>query len=211
MQAVFETIAGKRIVPVIKIEDPDRAVPLARALLSGGLPIAEITFRTAAAAQAMRAIVASVPGVLVGAGTVLTTGQVDIAIDSGASFVVTPGFNPRVVDYCLSRGIAVIPGVNSPSQVEMGLERGLEILKFFPAEASGGVKMLKALNGPYPGVRFIPTGGIGPDNLSEYLGLSCVLACGGSWMVKDEFIAAGKFQDIEEMTRRAVQAAAACK
>ncbi|HOV62616.1 MAG TPA: bifunctional 4-hydroxy-2-oxoglutarate aldolase/2-dehydro-3-deoxy-phosphogluconate aldolase [Spirochaetia bacterium] len=205
MDDVFAKIKETKLVPVVKINDAKDAIPLGKALIAGGLPVAEITFRTDAAEESIRKLAAEVPGLLVGAGTVLTTDQVDRAIQAGARFIVSPGFNPRIVDYCIAKKIPVIPGINSPSQVEMGLERGLTILKFFPAEASGGIQMLKALAGPYVGVKYIPTGGISADNLVEYLKLSCVFACGGSWMVKDELISSGRFDEITRLTAEAVR------
>jgi 2-dehydro-3-deoxyphosphogluconate aldolase/(4S)-4-hydroxy-2-oxoglutarate aldolase len=173
-------------------------------LFEGGLPVAEVTFRTDAAADSIRKIAAERPNVIVGAGTVLTTEQVAMAHDAGAQFLVTPGFNPKVVAEAVRRGIPIVPGANSPTDVEMGLEAGLDILKFFPAEASGGVTMLKSLVGPYGGVRFVPTGGIGAKNLAQYLALPNVLACGGSWMVDPKLIAQGNFDEITRLTREAI-------
>jgi 2-dehydro-3-deoxyphosphogluconate aldolase/(4S)-4-hydroxy-2-oxoglutarate aldolase len=205
MSDIFERIRAAGIVPVIKLEKAADARPLGKALLDGGLPVAEVTFRTGAAPEAIRILRTEFPALLVGAGTVLTPAQADAAIAAGAAFAVTPGFNPRVVDHCLSRGLPVVPGVNSPSQVELGLERGLTLLKFFPAEASGGVKMLKALHGPYAEVSFVPTGGVEPANLASYLGLEYVAAVGGSWMVKDELIAGGRFAEIASLSAEAVK------
>lgn len=205
MDDVFAKIKETKLVPVVKINDAKDAIPLGKALVAGGLPVAEITFRTDAAEESIRKLAAELPGLLVGAGTVLTTDQVDRAMDAGARFIVSPGFNPRIVDYCIAKKIPVIPGINSPSQVEMGIERGLTILKFFPAEASGGIQMLKALAGPYVGVKYIPTGGISADNLAAYLKLPCVFACGGSWMVKDELISSGQFDEITRLTAEAVR------
>jgi len=197
------------IVPVIKLENPAMAASLGRALLEGGLPVAEVTFRTASAAESIRILKKEFPELLVGAGTVLTLEQARAALDAGASFAVTPGFNPRIVDFFLAQGLPVIPGVNSPSQVEMGLERGLDLLKFFPAEASGGIKMLKSLHGPYSDVKFVPTGGVDASNLAAYLALPNVLACGGSWMVKEDLIASGRFSEIATACREAVELARA--
>ncbi len=205
MDDVFAKIKETKLVPVVKINDAKDAIPLGKALVAGRLPVAEITFRTDAAEESIRKLAAELPGLLVGAGTVLTTDQVDRAMDAGARFIVSPGFNPRIVDYCIAKKIPVIPGINSPSQVEMGIERGLTILKFFPAEASGGIQMLKALAGPYIGVKYIPTGGISADNLAAYLKLPCVFACGGSWMVKDELISSGQFDEITRLTAEAVR------
>lgn len=202
--ALFESVG---LVPVVVLDKASQAVPLARALQRSGLPIAEVTFRTAAAADAIRAIAAEVPSVLVGAGTVSTVAQVDVAQAAGARFVVTPGFNRRVVERCLELGLPVVPGVNAPGFVEMALEFELRVLKFFPAEASGGVAMLKALAGPYGGVRFMPTGGIGIGNHESYLSLPAVLACGGSWMVEPRLVAAGDFAAVEALSREAVDLA----
>jgi 2-dehydro-3-deoxyphosphogluconate aldolase/(4S)-4-hydroxy-2-oxoglutarate aldolase len=211
MNEVFAALGERGIVPVIKLERADQALALADALVAGGLPVAEITFRTGAAAEAIKLIKKHRPEILLGAGTVTTPEQVEAAIAAGASFAVTPGFNPRIVDLCLSRGLPVVPGVNSPSQVELGLERGLGLLKFFPAEASGGVKMLKALHGPYADARFVPTGGVDLANLASYLGLPYVAAVGGSWMVKEELIAAGSFEEIARLCAEAVAQARASR
>ena len=204
MNDVLEKIAALRLVPVVKIEDSKDAVPLGRALLDGRLPIAEITFRTAAAEAAIRALTAELPELLVGAGTVLSIDQVRSAVDAGARFIVSPGFNPTVVDYCLEHSICVVPGVNNPSQIERALERQLKVVKFFPAEASGGLSFLKAVAAPYSGILFMPTGGINLQNLMSYLSFPRVVACGGSWMVKADLTSAGNFAEIEKRTREAV-------
>lgn len=205
MNPMFEKLAAMRLVPVIVIKDVSKAVPLAKALCEGGLPCAEVTLRTPQAADAIRAIADAMPQMLLGAGTVLTPAQVDIAVNAGAKFIVAPGLNPEVVKYCQSINMPVLPGVCTPSEVEQGLALGLEALKFFPAEAAGGVNMLKALSGPYGNVKFMPTGGITQKNLQEYLAIKSVFACGGSWMVKDDLIAAGDFAAITELTREAVK------
>lgn len=192
------------IVPVVKIDDAKDAVPLAEALIKGGLPVAEITFRTDAAEEAIRNITKSVPDILVGAGTVLNVEQVKRAVEAGAKFIVSPGLNPRVVEYCVNEQIAITPGCSNPSDIEKALEFGLDVVKFFPAEASGGIKTLKAIGAPYGMVRFIPTGGISAVNLAEYLSFNKVLACGGSWMVKDELIRKGNFDEITRLSREAV-------
>jgi 2-dehydro-3-deoxyphosphogluconate aldolase/(4S)-4-hydroxy-2-oxoglutarate aldolase len=193
-----------RLVPVVKIEDSRNAVPLGQALRDGNLPIAEITYRTDAAEEAIRILTAELPEILVGAGTVLTMDQVKSAVGAGARFVVAPGFNPKVVDYCLEHNITIIPGVNNPSQIERALESRIEVVKFFPAEASGGIPFLKAVAAPYSGIQFLPTGGINLQNMMSYLSFSRVIACGGSWMVKSDLISAGKFQDIKRLSREAV-------
>jgi 2-dehydro-3-deoxyphosphogluconate aldolase / (4S)-4-hydroxy-2-oxoglutarate aldolase len=211
MNEIFQTLGSLGIVPVIKLENPESAVQLGRALIDGKLPVAEVTFRTASAAESIKRLRKELPGLLVGAGTVLTLTQAEAAVEAGAQFAVTPGFNPRIVDYFMAKGIPVIPGVNSPTQVEMGLERGLLLLKFFPAEASGGTRMLKALYGPYAEVKFVPTGGIDSGNLPDYLRLANVVACGGSWMVKEESIKQGRYSDIATACRLAVELAASCR
>jgi 2-dehydro-3-deoxyphosphogluconate aldolase/(4S)-4-hydroxy-2-oxoglutarate aldolase len=211
MNELTQTLGRLGLVPVIKLEDPESAVQLGKALMEGNLPVAEVTFRTASAAQSIKRLRKELPTLLVGAGTVLTLAQAEAAVEAGASFAVTPGFNPRIVEYFISKGIPVIPGVNSPTQVEMGLERGLQLLKFFPAEASGGTRMLKALYGPYAEVKFVPTGGIDAGNLADYLGLPNVVACGGSWMVKEDYIKQGRFADIAAACRTAVELVASCR
>lgn len=202
MNEVLRRIGEIRIIPVIKIERASDAGPLGEALIGAELPLAEVTFRTDAAADAIRTLAQT--DLLVGAGTVLTIKQVQIAVDAGAAFIVSPGFNPRVVDYCVENNIPVTPGVMSPTQIEMALERGLEVVKFFPAEASGGLKLLKAMSAPYGrAIRFVPTGGINPANISEYLSFDRVLACGGSWMVKGDLIDSGNFAEIKRLCAEA--------
>ena len=193
------------LIPVIKIENPDDAVPLAKALIDGGLPAAEITFRTKCAAEAIKNITEAYPEMLVGAGTVLTTEQVDAAIAAGSKFIVSPGLNPKVVSYCLEKGTPMLPGCSSPSDVEAALELGLTTVKFFPAEAVGGLKMLKAMAAPYGQVTFMPTGGINADNLLEYLKFNKIVACGGSFMVKDDLVRDKKWDEITALTKNAVK------
>lgn len=205
MNSVLEKIGQLKLVPVVKIEQAGDALPLGQALAAGGLPLAEITFRTDAAEEAIRILSDKLPEMLVGAGTVLTIDNARKAAAAGAKFIVAPGFNPKVVDYCLEHDIPVVPGVNSPTDIEMGLDRDLNVLKFFPAEASGGLRLLKALAEPYGGVKFMPTGGINADNVLQYLALKQVLACGGSWMVKTDFISAGRFDEITRLTQAAVE------
>ena len=183
---IYDVIGKAGIIPVIKLERVEDAVPLARALLEGGIPVAEVTFRTEAAAAGIAAIRRELPQMLVGAGTVLTTEQAAAAIESGAQFVVAPGSNSRVIEGVLAAGIPMIPGVATPSEIEAALERGLRVLKLFPAQVLGGIAMLKALAGPYPQVRFVPTGGISASNLKTYLQQKNVLAVGGSWMVQSD-------------------------
>lgn len=193
------------VVPVVKIERAEDAIGLGRALLEGGLPCAEITFRTAAAEEAIRRIASELPEVLVGAGTVLSRGQAEKVVTAGARFIVSPGFDPKVVDWCLEHSIPVTPGVATPTEINLALEKGLHILKFFPAQALGGVATLKAIGAPYGGVKFIPTGGVNASNLADYLSLPMVHACGGSWLVKANLISAGKFAEITQLTREAVE------
>ena len=204
MNEILEKIGELGIVPVVKIEKPEDALPLGRALIDGDLPIAEITFRTSAAEESIKTLTRELPNLLVGAGTVLTIEQVKKAVSAGAKFIVSPGFNPRVVDYCIENSIPVTPGINNPTQIEMALERGIEVVKFFPAEASGGLPLLKSMSAPYTGIKFIPTGGINQNNLSSYLSNNKVLACGGSWMVKPELISSDDFAEISRLTREAV-------
>ncbi len=204
---VLQTLGKQLLVPVIKLESADSATPLAETLLANGLPVAEVTFRTAAAGQSIRNISRDVPDVLLGAGTVLTVDQVKEAVDAGAAFIVTPGFNPAVVEYCVEQQIPITPGINNPTGVEAALARGLSVVKFFPAEASGGVKMLKAMSAPYGDVRYVPTGGIGAANLGDYLALPAVLAVGGSWMVPSDKISAGDFEAVARLVREAVKLA----
>ena len=203
-RSLFNALSQIRLLPVVVTEKEEDALPLARALSAGGLPCAEITYRTQAASACLKAISREMPDMLLGAGTVLSCAQVDDAMANGASFIVTPGFNPKVVEYCVDRKIPIIPGINNPTGVEAALSLGLDVVKFFPAEASGGVAMLKAMSAPYTQVRFVPPGGISPANLSPYLALPCVLACGGSWMVKSDWIAQGLFGRIRDVTREAV-------
>ena len=206
MNPTIETLGTIGIVPVIKIESAEKAVPLVEALSSGGLPCAEFTFRTDAAEDSIRAVAKAYPDFLVGAGTVINRELAERAVDSGARFIVAPGFNPSVVDWCLAKGIPVMPGVNTPSDIEAALERGLTILKFFPAEASGGVAMLDALSGPFHQVSFIPSGGIDLTNLAEYTRRANVHAIGGSWMVKTALIESGDWTQVSALAREAVTA-----
>lgn len=194
------------VIPVVKIDDAAKAVPLAKALMAGGINCAEVTFRTAAAADAIAAITKACPEMLVGAGTVINVELAKKAIAAGSKFIVSPGFNPEVVDYCISQDVTIIPGVSSPSQIEAGLAKGLTTLKFFPAEQAGGVPMLSALSGPFPQVMFMPTGGINAKNVGEYAKLKNVLACGGSWMVKADMIEAEDWDGITALCKEAMKA-----
>lgn len=207
MNEILEKIGKTAIVPVVLLENAKDAKPLARALCDGGLPCAEVTFRTEAAEEGIRVMAEEFPQMLVGAGTVLTTDQADRAIAAGARFIVSPGLNPRVVKHCLEKGITMLPGTATPSDVERAMEFGLDAVKFFPAEAAGGLAMIRAMAAPYTNMKFMPTGGINEKNLRSYLDFPKVLACGGSWMVKGELIRAGKFDEIRELTRKAVELA----
>ena len=204
MNKVLEEIGKIGIVPVIALDDVKDAVPLAKALCDGGLPCAEVTFRTAAAEESIRVIAKEFPEMLVGAGTVLTTEQVDKAVNAGAKFIVSPGLNPEVVKYCVDKDIPVCPGCSNPSDIEQAIALGLDVVKFFPAEAAGGLAMIKAMSAPYVNMKFMPTGGINANNLNEYLGFKKIIACGGSWMVKSDLIKAGAFDKITALTREAV-------
>jgi len=200
-----DRLRAARVVPVITIDDPDDAVPLARALSTGGLTCAEITFRTPRAAEAIRRISAEAPDLLAGAGTVLTPAQVDAARDAGAQFVVAPGLNPRVVEHCKALGLPVYPGIATPTEVEAALELGLTTLKFFPAEPMGGLGYLKAIAAPFVGVNFMPTGGVSATNVAAYLAFDRVVACGGSWMAPADWIAAKQFDRIRDAAHRVAE------
>jgi 2-dehydro-3-deoxyphosphogluconate aldolase/(4S)-4-hydroxy-2-oxoglutarate aldolase len=206
MSDVLTVIGETGLVPVIKIEDPKDAVPLAKALQAGDLPVAEVTFRTTAAEESIKRINAEVKDMLLGAGTVLTVDQVKKAVAAGAKFIVSPGFNPKVVEYCVKEGVPITPGINNPSGIEQALEYGLKVLKFFPAENSGGLAMLKAMVAPYGGVSFIPTGGVNQSNMAAYLAWNKIVAVGGSWMVPADLITAGKFDEITKLTAAATAA-----
>jgi 2-dehydro-3-deoxyphosphogluconate aldolase/(4S)-4-hydroxy-2-oxoglutarate aldolase len=205
MSELENKIEGLGVVPVVAIEDAGDAPALGEALMAGGLPCAEITFRTAAARESIGRLAAQFPEMLVGAGTVLTVEQAQQAVEAGARFLVTPGFDEAVVGWCLERNVPIFPGVATPTEINMALRHGLNVLKFFPAQALGGVATLKAITAPYGGVRFIPTGGINAQNLSDYLSMPAVLACGGSWMVKKTLIAAGEFETITRLAAEAVK------
>lgn len=205
MNEVLTKIQEIGIVPVVVLNDAKNAFPLAKALCEGGLPCAEVTFRTAAAEEAIRIMSKEFPEMLVGAGTVLTTEQVDRAAAAGAKFIVSPGLNPKVVKYCVEKGILVTPGTCTPGEVEQAIELGLEAVKFFPAEPAGGLDMIKAMAAPYVGMKFMPTGGINPKNVREYLAYDRILACGGSWMVKGSLVDAGEFDKIRELAQEAAE------
>jgi 2-dehydro-3-deoxyphosphogluconate aldolase/(4S)-4-hydroxy-2-oxoglutarate aldolase len=204
MHKVLEELEKIGIVPVIKIDDAEKAVPLANALSAGGIPCAEVTFRTAAGEEALRRIAKEVPSMLLGAGTVLTTEQVDRAIAAGAKFIVSPGLNPKVAAYCVQKGIPITPGCANPSDIEAALELGLDAVKFFPAEQAGGLDYINAISAPYPNLKFMPTGGINAGNIGKYISNDKILACGGSWMVGSDLINAGDFDKITALSREAV-------
>ena len=193
------------VVPVVVLNDAKDALPLAKALVEGGLACAEVTFRTDAAEESIRLMSEAYPEMLVGAGTVLTIDQVNRAVKAGAKFIVSPGFDPEIVDYCLENNIPVLPGCITPSEVAQAVKRGLKVVKFFPAEQAGGIAMIKAMAAPYTMVKFMPTGGINTKNLADYLSCDKILCCGGSWMVKGDMIKAGEFDKITAMTKEAVQ------
>ena len=193
MKNIYEQFQQMGVVPVVVLEDVKDALPLAKSLVEGGLPCAEVTFRTEAAAESIRQMAEAYPEMLVGAGTVLTTEQVDEAVAAGAKFIVSPGFDPEIVDYCIGKDISVLPGCATPSEVAQAVKRGLQVVKFFPAEQAGGIAMIKAMAAPYHTLKFMPTGGINQDNLKDYLSFDKILCCGGSWMVKENLIKAGAF------------------
>lgn len=205
MNNLLKRISAYGIVPVIKINDIDKATTLAKALIDGGLPLAEVTFRAKDAEKAIKYINDEYPEMLVGAGTVLNIEQVKKAVGAGAKFIVSPGFNPKVVSYCINNKITIIPGTLTPSDMEAAIEAGLDVVKFFPAEQSGGVSYLKAISGPYANLKFIPTGGINAKNLNEYLALGNVAACGGTWMVNEDLISKGDFNAITMLTKEAIK------
>lgn len=204
-RTIVQQLEDLGVFPIITIDDPQKSIPLGQALLEGGLRCAEFAFRTKAAADAMRVFAYRYPDMLLGAGTILTVEQAHFAISAGASFIVTPGFNPRVVDYCLEQGVTIFPGVCTPTEIEAALEKGLDVLKFFPAEAIGGLPYLQAICSPFQDIRFIPAGGITNQNLGSYLSFKNVLACGATWMVAPELIAAGEFEIIRHRVEATVK------
>lgn len=211
MKNIAEQFYECGVVPVVVLEDASDAIPLAKALMEGGLPCAEVTFRTEAAEESIRLISEEYPDMLVGAGTVLTAEQVDRAVAAGAGFIVSPGFDPEIVDYCLEKDIPVFPGCITPSEVAQAAKRGLKVAKFFPAELAGGVAMIKAMAAPYTMMKFMPTGGISAKNLKDYLECDKIICCGGSWMVKGDMIRNGEFDKIRELTKEAVELAASIR
>ncbi|MDA0153229.1 bifunctional 4-hydroxy-2-oxoglutarate aldolase/2-dehydro-3-deoxy-phosphogluconate aldolase [Vibrio sp. Makdt] len=204
MTTLNEQLANLKVIPVIAINRAEDAIPLGKALVENGMPCAEITLRTECAIEAIRIMRKEFPDMLIGSGTVLTNEQVDASIEAGVDFIVSPGFNPRTVQYCIDKGVAIVPGVNNPSLVEQAMAMGLRTLKFFPAEPSGGTGMLKALTAVYP-VKFMPTGGVSLKNVDEYLSIPSVLACGGTWMVPTNLIDEGKWDELGKLVRDAVE------
>lgn len=208
MKTIAEQFSSFGVVPVVVLNDAKDAAPLAKALCEGGLACAEVTFRTDAAEESIKIMSEQYPEMLVGAGTVLTTEQVDRAVAAGAKFIVSPGFDEEIVDYCLEKDIPVFPGCITPSEVAKAVKRGMKVVKFFPAEQAGGVAMIKAMAAPYTSLKFMPTGGINTKNLKDYLECDKIICCGGSWMVKGDMVEAGEFDKIREMTKEAVELAA---
>ena len=204
MNKTLEELCSYGVIPVVVLNRTEDAKPLAKALCEGGLKCAEVTFRTDAAQESIRIMSKEYPDMMVGAGTVLTIDQVDRAVSAGAKFIVSPGFDPEIVDYCIDKNIPVVPGCMTPSEVAQGVKRGLEVLKFFPAEQAGGVAMIKAMAAPYTSVRFMPTGGLNAGDLEQYLSFIKIVACGGSWMVKADLIDSGDFEKITQLTKEAV-------
>ena len=207
MSYIAEKFKELGVVPVVVLDDSKGALPLAKALMAGELPCAEVTFRTQAAKESIRLMAEEYPDMLVGAGTVLTTTQVDEAMEAGAKFIVSPGFDPEIVDYCQEKGIEIFPGCVSPSEVAQAVKKGLKVVKFFSAEQAGGIDMIKAMAVPYHELKFMPTGGINPNNLEKYLKFDKILCCGGSWMVKGDLVKAGDFDKIQELTKEAKELA----
>ncbi len=203
MADLSQMFAKPGVVPLVELVSAEAAVPTAQALLQGGLPCVEVALRTPAALESIRLIRNGVPGLYLGAGTVLEVSQVDQVVDLGVDFVVTPGFNPAVVDRCRELSVPVLPGVATPTEIDMAHLRGIDVLKFFPAQALGGVRYLKAIAGPYRTVRFVPTGGINPENLAEYLALPNVLACAGSWIAPPDLVKAGDFEGVQRLAAAA--------
>ena len=203
MNPVLKQMQEFGIIPVVVLNDTKDAEPLGKALVEGGIPCAEVTFRTEAAEECIRIMAEKFPEMLVGAGTVLTTEQVDRAIAAGAKFIVSPGLNPKVVKYCVEKNIPITPGIITPSEMEQAIELGLEVVKFFPAESFGGLKTIKSMAAPYNKMMFMPTGGINPENVKEYLKFDKILACGGSWMVAGNLVKEGKFDEIAKLVAEA--------
>lgn len=204
MKSLITQIEEKKLVPVVKLDRVEDAVPLAQALCDGGLPVAEVTFRTEAAYESIKSMKRAFPDMIVGAGTVVNVEQAKKALDAGSSFIVSPGFSRSVVEFAMDHNVLVLPGTCTPTEIMAAMEYNLEIVKFFPAKQYGGLDTIKALAAPFPSVRFMPTGGISAANLLEYLAFPKIIACGGSWMVKDTYINEGRFDEIQKLTAEAV-------
>ncbi len=205
MNCILNQIKNIGLVPVVEIDDERKAVPLAKALIAGGINCAEITFRTECAQQAIKNITTEVPQMLIGAGTILTIEQLDKAVSAGSKFVVTPGFNPSIIEYAIKKGVLIIPGTAVPGEMEHAIRLGLEVVKFFPAENNGGLSMIKAVSAPYQNLRFMPTGGINEKNIVDYIRFDRIVACGGSWMVNKKLIDEGKFDEITALSKQAIK------
>lgn len=200
---IFEQFSKIGIIPVVVLDDPKDAAPLAKVLCENGLPCAEVTFRTSAAEESIRIMSREFPNMLVGAGTVLTKEQADRAMNAGAKFIVSPGLNPKIVQYCIDNSVPVTPGTQTPSEMEQAIALGLDFVKFFPAEPAGGLKMIKAVAAPYVNLSFMPTGGINANNVRDYLAYDRIVACGGSWMVPNKLVKEGKFDEIKALVAEA--------
>ena len=200
---IFEQFSKIGIIPVVVLDDPKDAAPLAKVLCENGLPCAEVTFRTSAAEESIRIMSREFPNMLVGAGTVLTKEQADRAMNAGAKFIVSPGLNPKIVQYCIDNSVPVTPGTQTPSEMEQALELGLKVVKFFPAENAGGLAMIKAVAAAYVDLKFMPTGGINAKNVRDYLAYNRIIACGGSWMVKKDLVSAGEWDKIAALVKEA--------
>ena len=205
MNEVLKQMSEFGIIPVVVLNDTKDAEPLGKALVEGGIPCAEVTFRTEAAEECIRIMAEKFPEMLVGAGTILTTEQVDRAVAAGAKFIVSPGLNPKVVQYCIDKNIPVTPDIITPGEMEQAIELGLEVVKFFPAESFGGLKTIKSMAAPYNKMKFMPTGGISPSNVREYLAFDKIIACGGSWMVAGNLVKEGKFDEITRLVAEAAE------
>lgn len=204
-ESISEKISSIGVVPVIKLNYPERdAIPLAKALCEGGVPIAEVTFRAAGADKAIKLMSETFPDMLVGAGTVLTEDQVDKAVSAGAKFIISPGFDPELVQYCINKGVPVYPGCTTPSEYQAALRKGLNVVKFFPAEQSGGLSKIKAMAAPFPMLKIMPTGGVSLNNLREYLSCKVVAACGGSFMAPTDLVESGKWDELIELCKKSI-------
>ena len=205
MEQMLEQIEMRKLVPVVKLDRAEDAVPMGRALCEGGLPVAEVTFRTDAAEESIRAMKKAFPDMIVGAGTVVDLEQAKRAVDAGSAFLVSPGTSTKIIEFALEQGVPVFPGVCTPTEIMTCMEYGLPVVKFFPAKQYGGLDTIKALAAPFPSMRFMPTGGISTENAKEYLAFEKIVAVGGSWMVKETFVQEGNFAEIVRLTKEAVE------